>query len=248
MKEHIMSPFSPLSSPSDPAEIARFNALAQDWWDADGPMAPLHRINPVRMQYINQAIEKYNKNIASQTVLDVGCGGGLVCEPLARLGAQVTGIDGAADLIAIARDHAAMENLDIDYRANLTDELIAEKSRFNTVMALEVIEHVPDTAQFIRDIAALTAPKGLAIFSTLNRTASSMALGVVAAEYVMRWLPRGTHDWRKFVKPSELHHLCTQAGLEPLETMGLVYRPLRKEFELDPHNLRINYFLVARKK
>lgn len=248
MKQHDTTQNSAFSSQADSAEIGRFNALAAEWWNIHGPMAPLHRLNPTRIHYITKKLREIYPTLNKRSILDIGCGGGLVCEPMARLGATMTGIDGAADLIAVAKIHAAEQNLPITYRAELTEALIAEKKAYDAVLALEVIEHVPDPVQFVTEIAALTKKNGLVVFSTLNRTPASMALGVVAAEYVLRWLPAGTHDWKKFVKPSELFALCEDAGLEPIETMGLVYRPLKQDFVLDEHDLKVNYFLVARKK
>jgi 2-polyprenyl-6-hydroxyphenyl methylase/3-demethylubiquinone-9 3-methyltransferase len=238
-------------SPVLKEEIAKFNDLATQWWDADGPMAPLHRMNPKRLEFIVKTLNDHFKQLKSIEILDVGCGGGLVAEPLARLGCKVTAIDGAEELIQIAKAHAkdssGAEKLTIDYRAVLTDKLLAEKKKFDAITALEVIEHVPDPAQFVVEIAGLLKSGGIAIFSTLNRTAASMAFGVVAAEYVLRWLPIGTHDWQKFIKPSELFNLCEEAGLVPQQTMGMNYHPLTEEFTLSEDNLKINYFLVATK-
>lgn len=229
-------------------EISQFNALAASWWDESGPMAPLHRMNPARLRFITQALTAHFGKIEGLNILDVGCGGGLVAEALARLGAKVTGIDGAGELIAIARTHAVGEGLKIDYRSDLTDILVGEKKRFHAVLALEVIEHVPDPAQFTGELAELVVPGGLVILSTLNRSLASLAFGVGLAEYVLGWLPRGTHDWRKFLKPSELYHICRAQDLEPLQTMGLVFNPAKDVFELDERKLNINYFLTATRK
>jgi len=229
---------------SSPEEIERFDRLAAEWWDPEGPMAPLHRMNPTRIDYLIQVLTNHFKQIKNLNILDVGCGGGLTAEALACEGAKVTGIDGAADLIAVAQAHARAEKLKITYRAALTPELIKEKQQFDVVLALEVIEHVPDQGQFVADLARLVHPGGLVVFSTLNRSAASMAFGVIAAEYLLRWLPAGTHDWQKFVKPSELFTLCQENGLQPTGTMGLTYSPLQG-FKLDQDNLKINYFMTA---
>lgn len=229
----------------DDAEIAQFNAFAAEWWNPAGEMAPLHRMNPVRLDYITQKIKSHFNTLKSLTVLDAGCGGGLVAEPLARLGLKVTGIDGAENLIRVAKAHAAAEALAITYRHELTGDQIAAGKTYDVVLALEIIEHVPDPQQFVAEIAQLVKPGGLVIFSTLNRTASSFAFGIVAAEYLLRWLPAGTHQWRKFVKPSELYALCREAGLSPQETKGLAYHPAADRFALDDAALNVNYFMTA---
>ncbi len=232
----------------DQDEIARFEALASGWWDIDGPMAPLHRMNPVRLDYILSQIHSHYDNIKGLRILDVGCGGGIVAEPLARLGANVTGIDGAGELIEVARKHAAVQNLDITYENVLTSELIGRKKTFDVVLGLEVIEHIPDQAQFISDLATLTSKNGLVITSTLNRTPQSYAFGIVAAEHILRWLPVGTHEWKKFVKPSEMMQLAQDTKLEARDVTGIVYKPFTKTFELNARNVDINYLFTAVKK
>lgn len=229
----------------DAEEVNRFNQLAAEWWDPQGPMAPLHKMHPARMNYVTNMLSGHFGKLNKLKILDVGCGGGLVAESLARLGTVVTGIDGAEDLIGVAKAHAAAEKLDIAYRHTLTSDLIHEKQSFDAVLALEVIEHVPDQAAFIADLRHLVRPGGLVILSTLNRSAASLAFGVVAAEYLLGWLPRGTHDWRKFLKPSELYTLCLQNNLQPTDTMGLSWHAAQDNFVLDSENLKINYFLTA---
>lgn len=232
----------------DPLEINQFDQLAAQWWDVDGPMAPLHRMNPTRLHYIIEKITQHHGNIKNLSILDVGCGGGLVTEPLARLGAHVTGIDGASDLIAIANKRTQQQKLGITYRHALTDDLIAEKKQFDVVMALEVIEHIPNQQDFIAALSKLVKPKGLIILSTLNRTAKSFAFGIVAAEYVLRWLPRGTHNWKCFVKPSEMTAWLQAEKLVPTDLMGVTYNPFNKDFVLNNRDVDVNYLMTAVKK
>lgn len=229
-------------------EIDQFNALAAEWWDMEGPMAPLHRMNPVRLDYITAQIRAHHSKIKGLRILDVGCGGGIVSEPLARLGAQVTGIDGAENLIAIAKQHAVEQELEIEYLYCLTRDLIAQKETFDVVLGLEIIEHVPEQRAFMAELSALTKKNGMAITSTLNRTPSSWALGIIAAEHILRWLPVGTHDWKKFVKPSEMAAWATDAGLTPHDMTGVIYNPLQKTFALHARRLDVNYIFSAVKK
>jgi 2-polyprenyl-6-hydroxyphenyl methylase / 3-demethylubiquinone-9 3-methyltransferase len=193
----------------DPAEIAKFAAMAEAWWDPDGKFRPLHRLNPARLTYVRdscaarfQRDAKGVRPLADLGLIDIGCGGGLLCEPLARLGARVTGIDAGERNIAIARNHAAESELQIDYREATAESLAAAGERFDVVLSMEVVEHVADPAGFLAACAALVAPGGLLIVATLNRTAKSFALAIVGAEYLLRWVPRGTHDWRRFLRPS----------------------------------------------
>jgi 2-polyprenyl-6-hydroxyphenyl methylase/3-demethylubiquinone-9 3-methyltransferase len=230
----------------DRAEADRFAALARDWWDEDGAMAPLHRMNPVRLRFLRDRLCAHFardgvKPFAGLRVLDVGCGAGLVCEPLARLGAAVTGIDATAEMVQAARAHAAAMRLDIDYRVGAVEAL---SESFDAVVALEVIEHVADRALFLEALAARVAPGGAAVLSTLNRTPKAFAMAIVGAEYVMRWLPRGTHDWAKFVKPSELARGLDANGLKLAALEGMVYDPLQRDWRLGK-DLAVNYLAFA---
>lgn len=233
----------------DAREIQNFSKDAPRWWEVDGPFAPLHRLNPVRLQYLRGRIDAHFRRAPQNltpyqglTLLDIGCGGGLVCEPMARLGAAVTGIDADKRAIKTAIDHAAKGALDIEYRAIDTSKI---KQQYDIVLALEVIEHVADPAQFVKDVVGLTRPGGLMIFSTLNRTPKSYALGIVAAEQILGWVAPGTHDWKKFVKPSELAAHLRNAGATPTHIQGMVYHPLKKAFALSDHHTDVNYFMVA---
>lgn len=235
----------------DPAEIARFDALAAEWWDERGPMAPLHRLNPARLRFLrDEACEHFGCDTSSLRPLtglaavDVGCGAGLLSEPLARLGAQVTAIDAAGENVAAARRHAEAGGLAIDYRQATAGALAAEGRTFDLVVCMEVIEHVPDQPGLIAELVALARPGGLLALSTLNRTAPALALAVVGAEYVLRLLPRGTHDWRRFVPPRRLRRWLRQAGAEPRTLRGLNYRPLSDEWVLT-RRTPINYLQTA---
>lgn len=233
----------------DPAEIARFAAMAGDWWDARGKFAPLHRMNPARLRVIRDAIcRNFGLDPAGARpfdgldIVDLGCGGGLVCEPMARLGATVTGIDAGAETVEAARAHARQSGLEIDYRHATAEALAGEA--FDVVLNLEVVEHVPDVAAFMAAAGGLVKPGGLHIVATLNRTLRSMALGVVAAEYVLRWVPPGTHDWRRFLKPSEVASHLRAAGLTVERTAGLTYNPLTDSWR-ESGDLGVNYMIVA---
>ena len=237
----------------DRAEIDRFGAIAQEWWDPSGKFAPLHRVNPIRLAYIRDHAcgvfgrdERSIKPLAGLRAIDIGCGGGLVAEPLARMGAHVVGIDGSPETIGVAALHAVEAGLRIDYRV-ASAEAVAEQETFDLVLALEVVEHVADVAAFLRACAALVSPGGLLVLSTLNRTARSFALGIVGLEYVLGWLPRGTHDWRKFLRPSEIAAHLRAGGLELRDVTGLVFDPLRNRFRLDRRDLAVNYLLSATK-
>jgi 2-polyprenyl-6-hydroxyphenyl methylase/3-demethylubiquinone-9 3-methyltransferase len=237
----------------DGEEVARFAATAAEWWNPRGPYAPLHKLTPARVSYVRDHLaQQFGRNTAALdslsglSVLDVGCGGGILSEPLARLGADVTGIEPAEESVAIARAHASASGLDIRYQALAAEDLLGEDERFDAVIASEVIEHVHDVAGFVRTLAALAKPGGMVLISTLNRTARSYALAIVGAEYVLRWVPAGTHSWRKFVTPSELSGHFRAAGLNPGKPRGMVYNPLRDAWSLS-EDASVNYWMSATK-
>ena len=235
----------------DPAEVARFSALAAEWWDPRGKMAPLHKFNPVRIAFIRDwaaaRFARDRKRLDSMKglhILDIGCGGGLLSEPLARLGASVVGIDPSAINVEAARRHAAQSDLPIDYRCTTAEELARTGERFDIVLAMEVVEHVTDVPLFIRSCAAMLKPEGLLIAATINRTLKSFALAIVGAEYILRWLPIGTHRWEKFVTPNELEIAMAQSGLRVTHEQGVIYNLLRDEWQLSS-DMDVNYMLVG---
>ncbi len=235
----------------DREEIAKFTAMAESWWDPQGKFRPLHRLNPVRVGYIRDRLAaKFGRDplgprpLAGLTLLDIGCGGGLLAEPLARLGAEVTGIDAAEKNIRIARLHAEQMGLRITYLPCAAENLVRTGQRFDAVLAMEVIEHVADVEAFVAAADRLLKPEGLFFGATLNRTAKSFALAIVGVEYVLRWLPRGTHDWRKFLRPSEFAKALRRQGLAITELTGVVYNPFKDSFALS-RDCDVNYMLVA---
>jgi 2-polyprenyl-6-hydroxyphenyl methylase/3-demethylubiquinone-9 3-methyltransferase len=245
------APHSRSAGTLDENEVRQFGRIAAEWWDPDGKFRMLHRIGPPRLQYLRDRMTKHFppanpgvKVLTGLSVLDIGCGGGLVCEPLARLGARVTGIDPSAENIATASSHAASQGLAIDYRPVRVEDLVTEGASFDTVLCLEVVEHVPDVAAFVATCGRLVRPGGLMLLSTLNRTLKSWALAIVGAEYVLRWLPAGTHQWDRFVTPGELARQLRAAGLEPEGVEGLIYDPLRDEWRLSS-DTSVNYFAAA---
>ncbi len=236
----------------DEGEIERFSRIAEEWWDPNGKFAPLHRLNPLRLGYIRDRAAGHCQRdplsgspLQGLSLLDIGCGGGLLCEPMARLGAAVTGIDAAGRNIATARLHAEGQGLAIDYRETTAEALAAEGRQFDIVLALEIIEHVADIDLFLRSCGQLTKPGGLVFLSTLNRTAKAWALAIAGAEYLLRWLPRGTHDWKKFLKPSEVVRGLRSAGVETQEIVGVVYGPLSRAWSLNKRDLDVNYMLYG---
>jgi 2-polyprenyl-6-hydroxyphenyl methylase/3-demethylubiquinone-9 3-methyltransferase len=239
------------SATLDPREIERFSAMADEWWDSEGKFRPLHQMNPARLEYVrDQICRHYGRDNRSPSplegleIVDIGCGGGLLSEPLARLGAKMTGIDPARANVEAARAHARKSGLEIDYRPITAEELAREGARFDIVLNMEVIEHVPDMPAFLETSAELLKPGGLMLCSTLNRTAKAFALAIVGAEYVMRWLPPGTHDWKRFVTPRELEKSLAAAGLEQVEFTGMSYNPLSGEWSLGS-DTDVNYFARA---
>ncbi|WP_291296427.1 bifunctional 2-polyprenyl-6-hydroxyphenol methylase/3-demethylubiquinol 3-O-methyltransferase UbiG [Elioraea sp.] len=226
------------------AEIARFGALADRWWDPNGPMRPLHRMNPLRTAWVKARAGELGIAWEGARVLDVGCGAGLAAEAFARAGAGVTAIDAAAEAVDAARAHTAAGGLAIDYRVAAPEELAAEGAAFDVVTALEVIEHVADTGAFLAALAAVTRPGGLVVLSTLNRTLASLAVAKIGAEYVARLLPRGTHDWRRFITPAELGRELRAAGLRPVATAGMRMNLVTGAWT-ESSDLSINYIAAA---
>lgn len=236
----------------DPGEVERFARIAGEWWDPVGKFAPLHRLNPVRIGYIRDRVAEHWRRdalggtpLAGLSLADIGCGGGLLCEPMRRLGATVTGIDAASDNIEVAALHAGRQGLAVDYRQSTAEALAAAGARFDIVLALEIVEHVADADLFLRSCSRLVKPGGLLFLSTLNRTAKAWALAIAGAEYVLGWLPRGTHDWRKFLKPSEVARSLRASELDVREIVGVVYSPLSRTWSLNRADLDVNYMLYA---
>ena len=235
----------------DSGEVARFAALAEQWWDPDGKFRPLHRLNPVRLRFIRDRVAGHfgrdplaEAPLDGLRLLDIGCGGGLLAEPMARLGARVIGVDAAARNVEVARHHAAESRLDIDYRAGTAEDLAAAGERFDVVLNMEVVEHVADVGLFLGACAELLRPGGCMVVATLNRTAKAYALAVVGAEYILGWLPRGTHDWHKFVRPSELVDGLAAADVTVEELTGVVYSPLTGAWTT-ARDLDVNYMAFA---
>jgi 2-polyprenyl-6-hydroxyphenyl methylase / 3-demethylubiquinone-9 3-methyltransferase len=249
-----MAKASPVvGSTVDAEEVARFSALADSWWDLGGKMGMLHKFNPVRLGFIKEAAcrqfgrdPKRLDSLAGLRFLDIGCGGGILSEPLARLGASVVGADPAVANIEAARLHAAAGGLSIDYRATTAEDLADAGERFDVVLAMEVVEHVADLALFVRRCAEMVKPGGLMITATINRTLKSFALAIVGAEYVLRWLPRGTHQWDKFVTPNELEAALERHGLSVIDETGVIYNLIADRWQIST-DMDVNYMLTAEK-
>ena len=238
----------------DPSEIAKFEAMAAEWWDPKGKFKPLHMMNPVRLQYITDQISAefdrdmtQDKPFAGLRILDIGCGGGLLCEPMARLGATIVGADAAERNIPVARIHAEQSGLDIDYRHTTAEAMAEAGEQFDVVLNMEVVEHVADPLGYLTACQQLLKPGGLHLCSTINRNPKSFAMAIVGAEYVMRWLPKGTHEWNKFITPDELFDLMRNAGMTPVDRKGYVFDFLRFTWSISDRDLSVNYVTAALK-
>lgn len=236
----------------DDAEVAKFSAMAADWWDPTGKFKPLHQFNPVRLAFMRDTAtthfgldDRSVRPLEGLRLLDIGCGGGLVSEPMARLGAYVTGVDASEANIKTAQTHAAEQGVEIDYRAGTAEGLIdSGEAPFDIVLNLEVVEHVADAHQFLKDTASLVRPGGLMIVASLNRTAKALVTAVIGAEYILGWLPRGTHDWSKFVTPDEVRTALIAAGMEPRAPQGVSFAPLAGDWRLS-NDTKVNFMVVA---
>jgi len=251
----VESAHIPITGTVDPAEVERFSRIADEWWDPRGKFAPLHRLNPVRIGYIrDRAAAHWQRDALSGrpldglSLLDIGCGGGLLSEPMTRLGATVTGVDASARNISVAALHAERQGLSIDYRQGTAEALADSGAKFDIVMALEIVEHVSDVDLFLRSCGNMVKPGGLLFLSTLNRTAKAWAMAIAGAEYVLGWLPRGTHDWKKFLKPSEAVHGLRDGGIDAQEIVGVVYSPLSRLWSLNKNDLDVNYMLYGTRR
>ena len=236
----------------DPSEIAKFEAMAAEWWNPNGKFKPLHMLNPCRLDYITtQIAAEFDRDLTGPKpfdglrILDIGCGGGLLSEPMARLGATVVGADAAERNIPVAQLHAEQSGLKIDYRHTTAEDLAAAGEQFDVVLNMEVVEHVADPLGYLTACRALLKPGGLHICSTLNRNPKSFMMAIIGAEHVMRWLPKGTHEWSKFITPDELFDLLRNAGLEPVDRQGFVFNPLTWAWKLSDRDLSVNYVTAS---
>ncbi len=236
----------------DPAEIDKFQAMAEEWWNPEGKFKPLHMLNPCRLDYItSQIAAEFDRDLTASApfaglrILDIGCGGGLLAEPMARLGAEVVGADAAERNIPVARLHAEQSGLDIDYRHTSAEALADAGEQFDVVLNMEVVEHVSDPQAYLNACHALLKPGGLMICSTLNRNPKSYMMAIIGAEYVMRWLPKGTHEWSKFITPDELYELLRAAGLDPVDRKGFVFNPVTWSWSISSRDLSCNYVTAS---
>ena len=235
----------------DAAEVDKFDRLAAEWWNPDGKFKPLHKFNPVRLAFLRRQLcrhfdrdQKAETPLSGLRILDIGCGGGLLSEPLARNGADVVGADAAPTNVKVARRHAEEAGVSVDYRAVTAEDLAAAGERFDVVLAMEIVEHVASVPDFVAACAEMVRPGGLTVFATINRTPKAYALAIVGAEMVLRWLPRGTHDYAKLVRPKELERAFTANGLTPREPVGVTYQPLKDEWQLS-RDTSVNYMIMG---
>lgn len=253
MRHEKDNSMSEAKSTVDPEEVAKFAAMSAEWWDPTGKFKPLHMMNPVRLDYITNSIaETFERDLTKPEpfkglrLLDIGCGGGLLSEPMARLGAEVVGADAAERNIHVARIHAEQSELEIDYRHQTAEALAAAGERFDVVLTMEVVEHVASPIDFFIACRGLLNPGGLMIASTINRNPKSYMMAVFGAERVMRWLPVGTHDWNKFITPKELEELIGLAGFEHFDTKGFVFNPISWSWSISDRDLSVNYVTSSR--
>ncbi|KFB08978.1 bifunctional 2-polyprenyl-6-hydroxyphenol methylase/3-demethylubiquinol 3-O-methyltransferase UbiG [Nitratireductor basaltis] len=237
----------------DEAEVERFSALAQEWWNPNGKFKPLHKFNPVRLSFIRDQVAAHfgrdprgTKPLSGLRILDIGCGGGLLCEPMARLGAEVVGADASETNIEVARLHAAESGLDIDYRATMAEALAEQGEKFDVILNMEVVEHVADVDLFIDKCSEMLKPGGIMFVATINRTFKALGLAIFGAEYVLRWLPRGTHQFNKLVRPEELESALSRTGLTIRERTGVTYNPLSDRWQRSK-DMDVNYMVLAEK-
>ena len=240
------------TSTVDPSEIAKFEAMAAEWWDLNGKFKPLHMLNPCRLDYIaSQISAEFDRDLDAEApfiglrILDIGCGGGLLSEPMARLGADVVGADAAAGNIPVAQVHAAQSGLDVDYRHTTAEAMAEAGEQFDVVLNMEVVEHVADPLAYLTACRMLLKPGGLMVCSTINRNPKSFMMAIIGAEHIMRWLPKGTHEWNKFITPDELFDLISNAGLNPVDRKGFVFNPIAWDWSLSDRDLSVNYVTAS---